>query len=409
MTEGNEHGERHASALAVWGALATVYVIWGSTYLAIRVAIETIPPLLMAGVRFLVAGPLLYAWAIRRGDREGDRPGLPQWRAAAIVGGALLLLGNGGVVLAEQHIGSGLASLLVATVPLWMVMIARTFLHERIGVQEVVGLLLGFAGLVLLVGLPGKEAVSGLGVGLVVFAALAWASGSMYSRRAPLPRRPLVSTALQMTAGGALLLVVAVARGELGDLELSGISLASILATLYLIVFGSWAGFSAYVWLLQNARTSLVGTYAYVNPVVAVFLGWLILEEAMTWQILVAGAVIVAAVAIIVTARARGGPRRRRPAEVPGEEEMIPVDAEAGAGPAVDPGRAARFAARRPMGLWKLLPVPFLWILLVAWAAAAGFGAMLLAVLGSLALLGVVANLRGADSRDGRDWPASRA
>jgi drug/metabolite transporter (DMT)-like permease len=295
----------------VWAALSAIYVVWGSTYLAIRVAVETLPPLLMASVRFLVAGAALYAWSIRRGDREGDRPGPAQWRAATIVGGLLLLGGNGGVVLAEQHIPSGVAALLVATVPLWMVLIGRVAYRERTTVQELVGVVMGFGGLVLLAGLPGPGSFHAFGTSAIIFAALSWAVGSMYARKAPLPARPLVSTAMQMLAGGVLLGLAGIVAGEIGDVELARVSLRSVLGLAYLIVFGSWVGFTAYAWLLRVARTSLVATYAYVNPVVAVFLGWMILDERINAATVVAGLVIVVAVALIVTARSGGSGARR--------------------------------------------------------------------------------------------------
>jgi drug/metabolite transporter (DMT)-like permease len=292
---------------AVWGALVTVYILWGSTYLAIREAIDTMPPFLMASVRFLVAGGLLYAVAVGRGDRVGDRPRWPQWRSAIVVGGLLLVGGNGGVVWSEQHIPSGVTALLVATIPLWMVVIGVAGFGERVRVQEAVGVAIGFAGIVLLVaGSPSTNGTGHLdlaGAGAALFAALCWATGSLYSRRAPLPSRPLVSTAMQMLAGGALLAVVGVASGELSDVHLSRISLSSTLGLAYLIVFGSLVAFSAYVWLLRNARISLIATYAYVNPIVAVFLGWAFLSEPIRGVTLLAGAVIVVAVALIVSAR----------------------------------------------------------------------------------------------------------
>jgi drug/metabolite transporter (DMT)-like permease len=291
----------------VWLSLGLVYVIWGSTYLAIRAAVTTMPPFLLAAVRFLIAGGALFAWStIRRGERNADRPGRSQWTAATIAGGLLLLGGNGGVVWAERHIPIGVTALVIATVPLWMVVLGRLVFGDRITLREVIGVLVGFAGLVLLVRVRGSDtrALDLTGVGIALGAAVSWATGSLYSRRAPLPKRPLVSTAMQMLAGGVLLLAAAAATGEFTEVRFAHISTASWAGLAYLIIFGSWIAFSAYVWLLKNARISLVSTYAYVNPVVAVFLGWAVLGERITWVTLVAGGVIVVAVALIVSAKA---------------------------------------------------------------------------------------------------------
>ena len=290
-------------ALSIWLAMTALYVIWGSTYLAIRVADRTIPPFLMGGVRFLIAGTLMYAWAIRRGDRQGDRPTGRQWVAATVVGGFLLLGGNGAVVWSEQHNPSGITALLIATVPLWLALLDRVVFGKKLPVIAVVGLVIGFGGVVLLVG--GKSAgnfrLSGVIVTLI--GALLWAVGSLYARRAKLPSRPLVGTGMEMIAGGALLALAGVVTGELGRVHFSQISGESFLGFLYLVVFGSWIGFSSYVWLLRVAPVSLVGTYAYVNPVVAVLLGWAILSEVVSGRTVLAGAIIVIGVALIILAR----------------------------------------------------------------------------------------------------------
>jgi drug/metabolite transporter (DMT)-like permease len=288
----------------VAAALGTVYLVWGSTYLGIRIAIETLPPFLMASVRFLVAGTLLYAWAIRRGDRAGDRPRRAQWLAALIVGGALLAGGNGVVSWGEQYISSGLAALLLATIPLWMVLFARLMFGDRLRWPAKVGVGIGFAGLVLLIApAAGGLHLDPLPTAIVLGAAMTWAWASVYSRRARLPARPLVSTGMQMLCGAAVLAVAGIATGELSKVHLETVSLRSALALAYLIVFGSLLAFTTYVWLLQNVRTSLVATYAYVNPVVAVVLGWAVLGEHVSLRSLLAGAVIVMGVALIVTAR----------------------------------------------------------------------------------------------------------
>jgi drug/metabolite transporter (DMT)-like permease len=297
-------------------ALLTVYIVWGSTYLGIRIAIETLPPLLMSGVRFVIAGALLYGLTIRRGDRsarggvidDGDRPGRAQWLAAAVVGGALLLCGNGGVAWGEQYVASGLASLLIATVPLWMVLFARIMLGERLTWPARLGVVVGFAGLVVLVA-PDPGAEGGgfpLGPTLVVLAGAAcWGWGSVHARRAALPKRPLVSTSMQMLAGGGLQILTGLAIGEAARVDLGAVSGRSLAAVAYLIVFGSLLAFTAYAWLLRNVRTSLASTYAYVNPVVAVALGWAVLGEPVTLRSVVAGAVILAGVALIAYGSSR--------------------------------------------------------------------------------------------------------
>jgi drug/metabolite transporter (DMT)-like permease len=314
-------GDRTASPAAVWAALVAVYIVWGSTYLAIRVTVETIPPLLSAAIRFLVAGGVLYALTIRRGDAEGDRPRPVHWRTAFIIGSAMLFGGNGLVSVAEQRVPSGLAALIIASVPLWMVAIRAVVLRERVRWVEVAGLVVGFGGITLLAD-PFGQGADLVGVATLLVAALCWASGSLYARRAPLPSRPLVGTAMEMLAGGLVLTVVSTAAGEWADLDPGAVSLGSLLGLGYLILFGSLMGFASYVWLLRSARTSLVSTYAYVNPVVAVFLGWAILGEGVTGLTLVAGAVIVGAVALIVSARPARGPESERALT---EDDRVPA------------------------------------------------------------------------------------
>ena len=279
--------------LRVAVALATVYVVWGSTYLGIAVGIRTMPPFTMLAVRFLAAGALLYVWARRR---AAGRPTTRQWLAATMSGGLLLLIGTGGVAWAEQRVASGVIALVVAVVPLWLALLDR----EPLSWRALLGLAVGFGGVALLVG-PGMH-FSWVAFA-VVFTSLGWAAGSLYSRTAPQPAEPLLGAAMQMLAGGALLALVGAASGELGDVRSP--SLASVGAIAYLVVAGSLIGFTAYTWLLRNARTSLVGTYAFVNPVVAVLLGWAFNGEALTLRTLVAGAVIVAGVALIVLAPQR--------------------------------------------------------------------------------------------------------
>lgn len=297
------------SRLQVASAFAAVYILWGSTYLAIKFALESLPPFWMASSRFLIAGALLYVWACRRGE---PKPTRIHWRSAVVVGGLLLLGGNGGVVFAEQRVPSGLAALLVATVPLWMVMLdgaGRGW--RRPPIQVLLGIGLGLAGVALLVG-PGRFAgghgVDPLGAAALLFGALCWATGSLYSRRAPLPPSPLLGTAMEMLGGGACLAVAGLLSGEWHRLDLAAASPRSLLAVAYLVIFGSLVGFTAYVWLLKVSTPPLVATYAYVNPVVAVFLGWAFAGEPVTARTLLAAAVIVGAVVLITTHRAKPQP-----------------------------------------------------------------------------------------------------
>jgi drug/metabolite transporter (DMT)-like permease len=285
-------------------AFAAVYLIWGSTYLAIRFAIETIPPHLMAAARFLVAGVILYAWARLRG---ASRPSFQNWRAAAVVGGLLLLGGNGAVVWAETRVPSGVTSLLVATVPIWMAILESLRNGGRRPAAAVItGLVLGLGGLALLLA-PGRLAgrVDALGAGALLLGSFSWAFGSLLSRTAKLPKSGFLAAAMEMIAGGAWLLLFGLATGQAGRLTLSALSAKSLVSLGYLIVFGSLVGFTAYIWLLGATTAARVSTYAYVNPVVAVLLGWAFAGEAMTLRTALAAGVIVAAVALIIRYGAR--------------------------------------------------------------------------------------------------------
>jgi drug/metabolite transporter (DMT)-like permease len=246
---------------------------------------------------------VLYAFAIRRGDRHADAPTAAGWRAAAVVGAGLLLGGNGGVVWAEQYVSSSLAALLVSLMPVWMALLGRIVYGEPIGPAVLAGLVLGLGGVVLLVGRIETGGADPLAALVLLGASCSWAAGSLYARTAPLPRRGLVATAMEMLTGGALLLLLSVAVGEPSRLRAADFTLPAVSAVAYLTVFGSLVAFTAYSWLLTNAPLSLVSTYAYVNPVVAVLLGWLILDEPLTPRVVVAGAAIVAAVALIASAR----------------------------------------------------------------------------------------------------------
>ena len=292
-----------APAARIWLALGTVYLLWGSTYLGIKFSIATIPPLLMGSVRFLVAGAILYVIGIRAGDVRGDRLGARQWLAALVIGSALLVGGNGGVILAEQYVPTGVVALLVATAPLWMAIIDRVAFGRRLPALVIVGLVIGFGGVAFLIGSPGSGRISLLGAALALAAPLCWASGSVFTRHVQLPARPLVASSMEMLCAGVIFAVASIATGELGRLH--PFSTTSIVALGYLIVFGSLIGFSAYVWLLRSAPLSLVSTYAYVNPVVAVILGTIFLSERISPRTLIAGGIIIAAVALIVVARNR--------------------------------------------------------------------------------------------------------
>jgi drug/metabolite transporter (DMT)-like permease len=302
-------GSRLALVIA---ALGVLYIVWGSTYLGIRIAIDTIPPLLMASVRFALAGVVLYAWAVRRGDSDGDRPGRRQWMATAVVGVLLLAGGNGGVSWGEQFVPTGIAALLVASVPIWIVVFAHFTGDDRITWPVAAGLLVGIVGVAVLVQPSGASTQYLLGSLVVLGAALAWAAGSVYARRAPLPRRPLVATGMEMIGGSIALLLLSAVTGELGRIHPERISAPSLVALLYLTVFGSLLAFSSYVWLLRHTRAAVAGTYAFVNPAVAVLLGWAFVGEAMTGRVLVAGAVIILAVVIVMSA-----PALRRPSSWP--------------------------------------------------------------------------------------------
>jgi drug/metabolite transporter (DMT)-like permease len=298
-----------ASRAQIWAGLGVVYVVWGSTYLAIRILVETVPPLLGAGVRFTLAGAVLLGVLAARGRSTAvSRRSLA---ACAVIGLLLPFGGNGIVTVAERHVPSGLAALLVATIPLWVVVYRVVLGRERVGARTLVGVLVGFAGVALLVAPGGQHGVHLIGLVLCVLAAGSWALGSYLTPRLPLPADLLVSIGWQLLIGGVAMLLVAIPAGELGPTHLGDLSARSLGALAYLITIGSLIAYSAYAWLLQNAPISLVATYAYVNPVVAVFLGWLVLDERLTTTTAVGAAVIVASVAFIVS-QGRVAPGRRR-------------------------------------------------------------------------------------------------
>ena len=327
------HPSRPSTAL-VAVALLTVYVVWGSTYLAIAIMIESLPPLLAAGVRFATAGLLmlgaLVAYArVRRSAEPIERPTRAHWRSAFIVGTLLLLGGNGGVVLAELYIPSGIAAVLVATTPIFMALF-EAILTRRLPSRLVIGgLLAGIVGVaILLAPLEDLDAINPVGIGLVLLAEISWAAGSVYAKRAPLPRSALLGTGLEMLAGGLMMVLAGSLLGEIGRANIEAFSLRSLLALVYLIVFGSLVAFSAFTWLLANVPISTVGTYAYVNPIVAVALGAVILSEPITPRTLIASAIIVGSVVAMVSGRPRDadepGPRPEGGSIQPAEDGRRP-------------------------------------------------------------------------------------
>jgi len=289
----------------LWIALLALYIVWGSTYLAIRFAVETIPPFMHASIRFLISGAILYIWRITAGD---EKPTLNNWKSTAIVGTFLLLGGNGLVALAEKTVPSGIAALMISTSPFWLVLFES--LRAR-GTKptwlSILGLVIGFGGVFLLIG-PSEITGSGqefdtLGTILLLIAPILWSSGSIYARGADMPKSTLMSTGMQMLAGSVSLFIVSVVTGELSGFSFTQVSIRSWQGLIYLITFGSLVGFVAYGWLLHNAPVSLFSTYAYVNPVVAVFLGWLLAGEVLNARIAVASAIIIGSVILINYAR----------------------------------------------------------------------------------------------------------
>jgi drug/metabolite transporter (DMT)-like permease len=308
-----------------WTALIAVYIVWGSTYLAIRFTIETIPPFLSAGMRFLVAGAILYIWRRLSGD---PAPKKVEWRSASIVGLLLLLSGNGALVWAEQRIPSGIASLFIATAPLWMVLIdALRPGGTRTNRLTWLGVLVGLIGTALLAN-PWQThttspALDPIGIIVLLAAALSWSIGSLYSRKAPLPRSPLLSTGMEMLVGSLGLFAFGTLIGEWHQFQFSAISLRSLGGLAYLIVFGSGIGFVAYTWLLRNAPTPLVSTYAYVNPVVAILLGSVIANEPLEGIEVISAMIIIVGVVLITTAKSQAARKVHIAPFTPGEDSSI--------------------------------------------------------------------------------------
>jgi drug/metabolite transporter (DMT)-like permease len=294
------------SPILLIAAFAAIYIFWGSTYLAIKYAIETLPPFLMAGARFVLAGSILIVWARFSKDYEPPKPA--HWRTSIIVGTLLLLGGNGGVVFAERHLASSLAALLVATEPFWIVLLSWLWLKgARPNWKVALGLAVGFFGVWLLIsgqdtgGAAQTGSMQLFGTIAVIAAALSWATGSLYGLRMPVPKSSFLTAGMQMFSGGSILLLVSLIAGEWSSFNIYEVSNNSWLGLLYLIVFGSLIAFTAYSWLLKNTQPAMVATYAYVNPIIAVFLGWLIAGESFTGQMLVGAGVIVGSVALITS------------------------------------------------------------------------------------------------------------
>lgn len=295
------------SLILLIAAFAAVYIFWGSTYLAIKYAIETLPPFLMAGARFVFAGSILLVWARFSGDYE--KPKAAHWKTSFIVGTLLLLGGNGGVVFAEHYISSSLAALLVATEPFWIVLLSWLWLKgARPNLKAVLGIAVGFFGVWLLINGQTTDTATANSGSMQIFAAIAiivaafsWATGSIYGLRSPVPKSSILTAGMQMFSGGLVLLLVSLIAGEWSDFKVADVSTNSWLGLVYLIVFGSLIGYTAYSWLLKNAQPAMVATYAYVNPIIAVFLGWLIAGESFTGQMLIGAGVIVGSVVLITS------------------------------------------------------------------------------------------------------------
>jgi drug/metabolite transporter (DMT)-like permease len=298
-----------------------VYIVWGSTYLAIRVGVRDLPPGILAGGRYLLAGLLMYPLAIRSGSAElraTDRPRPANWAACAIVGVLLLVFGNGGVTLAERHVPSALAAVLVATVPLWMVVFGALIGRERVGPLTAAGLAVGLIGVAVLAG-GGPLSGHAFGVAVILVAAASWGLGSVLGHRLPLPQRVLLGAAMQMLVAGVVLLIVAAIGGEFSHARWGAVHATSWLSLAWLVVPGSILAFSAYGYALSHLPMSTVSTYAYVNPVVAVFLGTLLLGESFTLRAAIGTALVVGSVALTI--------RRPRPVET-GTDYPRPVGAD---------------------------------------------------------------------------------
>lgn len=303
VRQGNEAAKKISGRVIL--ALLMVYLFWGGTYLGMKYAVETMPPFLMAGLRFTVTGWILFGIQRLRGVPNPTRV---EWRNAGIVGVLLLACGNGLVALAETQVPSAITSLLLATVPLWITTITFFTEGRKPGVSELVGIGLGLCGIAVLAWRGESGATQGVaffGIALILIAALSWSAGSVYSRRAQLPGAPLMSTAAQMIVGGVALMLMAAVHGDFTGFSFAQVSGRSWLAVAYLVLCGSMLGYTSYIWLLKNAEPSVASTYAYVNPVVALFLGWAVAGEQIGPQALVAALIIITAVVLLTVFRGR--------------------------------------------------------------------------------------------------------
>ena len=335
----NATPSRGPSAATLWLNMAVIYVVWGSTYFGIAIAIETMPPFLMAAIRFTIAGLILIAFDLLRHPEARHVPSRRQWLDSFVVGALLLGVGNGFVVFGQSlEVPSGVAAILIAMMPLWFALLGWLYMRQKLPRLVVGAIAVGFAGTALLIWPAGEGAnrFDPLGILILLLAPLGWAHGSIYSqRRAQLPASPLTASGIQMLAGGAVTFVEALVSGEPARFQPESISSASLIALVYLVFVGSMLAYTSYAWLLRNAPLSLVGTYAYVNPVVAVALGTLFLGETLSLRTIVASAIILGAVAIIVTARSR----------------LSPADPDA-----IDAAPEPGAAAPPPVGVSRLAP-----------------------------------------------------
>ncbi len=308
-----------SSAVLVGAAILILYLVWGSTYLGIRIAVDSIPPFAMGAVRFAIAGAVLLTAVVLVRRESVPLPTLREWRDSFIVGAFLLGGGMGAVAWGEQTIPSGITALLIAMMPVWVAVFGRILLGERLPRAAAVGIAIGMLGVVILVGpsLAIDQSLDPAGIVALIISPISWALGSLFSaNRARLPKDPFLTTGMQMVAGASVLAIASIVTGELASLRVETITTDSILALAYLTVFGSLVAFTAYAWVLRRAPLPLIATYAFVNPIVAVFLGWLVLQEEITPRQLIAGSVILAGVALIVAARSRMTSARRTPAAV---------------------------------------------------------------------------------------------